>query len=95
MLPQVTYGLTKRARPSERDGGGAGPSGQAGTEVLSVTSPEWEAAEKYRQDMERGPPEVQCAAAAAFPPACLAGARIRDACHAGHALWMTAQPWHG
>lgn len=51
---QVTYGLSKRAKPSECQVNGAGPIGEDALNGLSVTSREWEAA-RFKQDVETLP----------------------------------------
>ncbi len=50
----MTYGLSKRAKPSERQADGAGPIGEDPFNGLSVTSREWEAA-RFKQDVESLP----------------------------------------
>ncbi len=55
----MTYGLQKRARPSEREADGAGPSRDDPLNGLSVTSREWEAA-RFKQDVESLPEVCIC-----------------------------------
>ena len=87
LLMQVTYGLSKRAKPSERQANMAGPIGEDPLNGLSVTSREWEAA-RFKQDVD-SLPEVYIQARSPCMPCmvrlkcserefcCMAGAQLR------------------